>query len=51
MLAIGGMPFEDDKKKFIEHGAHVIIGTTGRIHELYTKGVISFGQILTVVLD
>jgi hypothetical protein len=34
MLAIGGIPFEDDKRNFLQYGGNLIIGTIGRVMEL-----------------
>ena len=51
MMCIGGIPFEDDKKKYIEHGAHIIVGTVGRVYEMLTKNVINFNKLMTLTMD
>lgn len=29
-MSIGGIPFEDDRKKYLQEGGNVFIGTVGR---------------------
>lgn len=50
-LSIGGLPIEDDRKKFVESGCHICIGTTGRIHELVSSKILKLSSVHTVVLD
>ncbi len=35
LLTIGGIPIEDDKKTLISTGANFIIGTVGRVYQLF----------------
>lgn len=51
MLAIGGIPFEDDKKNFLFNGGHVVIGTVGRISELVERHVLPSKGFDILVLD
>lgn len=30
-MSIGGIPFEDDRKKYLYSGGNVVIGTIGRV--------------------
>lgn len=50
-LSIGGLPIEDDKKKYLETGCHIVVGTVGRVYELVEKGILSLKGINTLVLD
>lgn len=31
MMSIGGIPFEDDRRKYIQYGCNIMIGTIGRV--------------------
>lgn len=31
-LSIGGLPIEDDKKKYLEIGCQIVVGTVGRVY-------------------
>jgi superfamily II DNA/RNA helicase len=31
LMTIGGIPFEDDRKKYLQEGGNIIIGTIGRV--------------------
>ncbi|NHN39052.1 ATP-dependent RNA helicase DbpA [Pseudomaricurvus alcaniphilus] len=46
----GGMPFGPQKGS-LEHGAHIIVGTPGRIEEHMRKGNLDFSEVATLVLD
>lgn len=46
----GGMPFGPQKGS-LEHGAHIIVGTPGRIEEHLRKGNLDFQHVETLVLD
>ena len=46
----GGMPFGPQVGS-LEHGAHIIVGTPGRIEEHVRKGTLVFNSLKTLVLD
>lgn len=46
----GGMPFGPQIGS-LEHGAHIIVGTPGRIEEHVRKGTLQLGSLTTLVLD
>jgi ATP-independent RNA helicase DbpA len=46
----GGMPFGPQIGS-LEHGAHIIVGTPGRIEEHVRKGTIVLDRVTTLVLD
>lgn len=46
----GGMPFGPQIGS-LEHGAHIIVGTPGRIEEHIRKGTLSLNELNTFVLD
>ncbi|MDP6166501.1 MAG: ATP-dependent RNA helicase DbpA [Gammaproteobacteria bacterium] len=46
----GGMPFGPQVGS-LEHGAHIIVGTPGRIEEHVRKGNLKLQQVSTLVLD
>jgi ATP-independent RNA helicase DbpA len=46
----GGMPFGPQVGS-LEHGAHIVVGTPGRIEEHLRKGTLKPGQINCLVLD
>ncbi len=46
----GGMPFGPQIGS-LEHGAHIIVGTPGRVEEHIRKGTLKLGDLTTLVLD
>lgn len=46
----GGMPFGPQVGS-LEHGAHIIVGTPGRIEDHLRKGTLKLNRVSTVVLD
>jgi ATP-independent RNA helicase DbpA len=46
----GGMPFGPQVGS-LEHGAHIVVGTPGRIEEHLRKRTLKTGEITTLVLD
>ena len=46
----GGMPFRAQVKS-LEHGAHIVVGTPGRVGKLMRKGGLNLKQVRTLVLD
>ena len=46
----GGKPFRTQAES-LEHGAHIIVGTPGRIEDHLRKGTLSLKSISTLVLD
>ena len=46
----GGMPFGPQIGS-LEHGAHIIVGTPGRVEEHLRKGTLRLGDLTTLVLD
>lgn len=46
----GGMPFGPQVGS-LEHGAHIVVGTPGRIEEHVRKGTLTLGEVSTFVLD
>lgn len=46
----GGMPLGPQIGS-LEHGAHIVVGTPGRIEEHLRKGTLRLGQLRTLVLD
>ncbi|MGX5175355.1 ATP-dependent RNA helicase DbpA [Aliikangiella sp. IMCC44653] len=46
----GGMPFGPQIGS-LEHGAHIVVGTPGRIEEHVRKGNLNFDHLTTLVLD
>ena len=46
----GGMPFGAQAGS-LEHGAHIIIGTPGRIEDHLKRGTLKLGNVHTLVLD
>ncbi|RCU49488.1 MULTISPECIES: ATP-dependent RNA helicase DbpA [Corallincola] len=46
----GGMPFGPQVGS-LEHGAHIIVGTPGRIEEHLSKGLLKLQDLNTLVLD
>ena len=48
--AVGGMDARTERRT-LERGAHVVIGTPGRLRDHITRGVIDLSDLRTVVLD
>ncbi len=46
----GGMPFGPQLAS-LEHGAHIIVGTPGRIEDHLSRGTMTFKHVNTLVLD
>mgnify|MGYP000574658090 CR=1 FL=1 len=46
----GGMPFGPQIGS-LEHGAHIIVGTPGRVEEHLRKGTLTLNDLTTLVLD
>ncbi|SET57132.1 ATP-dependent RNA helicase DbpA [Thalassotalea agarivorans] len=46
----GGMPFGPQKGS-LEHGAHIIVGTPGRIEDHLSRGTLNLNHLNTLVLD
>jgi ATP-independent RNA helicase DbpA len=46
----GGQPFGPQAGS-LEHGAHIVVGTPGRIEDHLRKGTLSLTQLTTLVLD
>ena len=46
----GGMPFGPQKGS-LEHGAHIIVGTPGRVEDHIRKGNLDLGTLTTLILD
>lgn len=51
LMSIGGIPFEDDRKKYLQEGANVLIGTIGRVLEFADKKLLRIEDLRMVVLD
>ena len=39
------------QRSSLEHGAHIVVGTPGRIQDHLTRGFLQFAQLTTLVLD
>ncbi len=50
LLLSGGMPFGPEKGS-LEHGAHIIVGTPGRVQDHIGKGTLILDDVHTLVLD
>ncbi len=50
VLLCGGKPFRIQKDS-LEHGAHIIVGTPGRIQDHLTRGTLILDGLKTLVLD
>ncbi len=46
----GGLPFAPQRAS-LKQGAHVLVGTPGRVHEHLRKGSVSLAQLKVLVLD
>lgn len=51
LMTIGGIPFEDDRKKYLQEGGNIIIGTIGRVLEFVDKRLIKLNELRMLVLD
>jgi len=47
---VGGMDIRTERRAF-ERGAHIVVGTPGRLRDHISKGALDLGQIKAVVLD
>jgi ATP-dependent RNA helicase DeaD len=47
---VGGMDIRTERRAF-ERGAHIVVGTPGRLRDHITKGALDLGQLRAVVLD
>ena len=47
---VGGMDMRNERRA-LERGAHLVVGTPGRLRDHITKGSLDLGAIRTVVLD
>lgn len=50
LLLSGGMPFGPERGS-LEHGAHIIVGTPGRVQDHLGKGTLRLDDVDTLVLD
>lgn len=50
LLLSGGMPFGPERAS-LEHGAHIIVGTPGRVQDHLGKGTLKLDDVSTLVLD
>lgn len=50
VLLCGGKPFQFQKSS-LEHGAHIIVGTPGRIQDHLTRETLDLSGLTTLVLD
>jgi ATP-independent RNA helicase DbpA len=50
VIVCGGMPSRDQRQA-IENGAHVVVGTPGRVLDLLERGVLDLRDVGTLVLD
>lgn len=51
LMTIGGIPFEDDRKKYQQSGGNVVVGTIGRVLEFVDKKLIRPSELRMIVLD
>lgn len=51
MLTIGGISFEEDRKKYRGQPCHIVISTVGRLWEMLSQHVLILDRQVTVVLD
>ena len=47
---VGGMDIRAERRA-LERGAHIVVGTPGRLRDHITKGALGLGQVRAVVLD
>ncbi|MEK7228154.1 MAG: DEAD/DEAH box helicase [Patescibacteria group bacterium] len=50
VAAVGGLPIIKQMRE-LEHGAHMIVGTPGRVKDLIARNKIPMNRISTIVLD
>ncbi len=50
VMLCGGKPFGAQRDS-LQHGAHIVVGTPGRIQDHLTKATLTFENIQTLVLD
>ncbi len=50
VVVVGGRPLRTQAQK-IERGVDIVVGTPGRVIDLYKRGILSFENLKTVVLD
>lgn len=50
VVVVGGRPLRTQAQK-IERGVDIVVGTPGRIIDLHKRGILSFDNLNTVVLD
>ncbi len=50
VAVVGGMPIGKQMRD-LEHGAHMIVGTPGRVKDLIARGKIPMERVSTIVLD
>ena len=50
VLLCGGKPFAVQKGS-LEHGAHIVVGTPGRIQDHLNRGTLTLAGVNTLVLD
>lgn len=50
VVVVGGRPLRTQAQK-IERGVDIVIGTPGRVIDLYKRNILSFDHLKTVVLD
>ena len=50
VMLCGGKPFGAQRDS-LQHGAHIVVGTPGRIHDHLSKGTLQIDQVNTLVLD
>lgn len=51
MLTIGGISFEDDRKKYRQNASKIIICTVGRIWEMIKSNIIIMGKEMLIIFD
>ncbi|GHA21373.1 DEAD/DEAH box helicase [Devosia pacifica] len=47
---VGGMDARDERRA-LAHGAHIVVGTPGRLRDHITRGALDLGAVRAVVLD
>lgn len=50
VIVCGGMPSRDQRQA-IENGAHIVVGTPGRVLDMLERGVLDLRDVSTLVLD
>ena len=50
VMLCGGKPFGAQRDS-LQHGAHVVVGTPGRIDDHLKRGTLTLGEVKTLVLD